>query len=193
MLRQIVLLLISSFLFPQSVTSNQSNQPIPYGDADAYEVYSVILPSEWPMSVARAQTLVIHAETKAYKMCLRPEKDWEEMIGPAISDYEKVNQKTWAIKQKFDLKIPYKIVNSDELKAAMADGGWDGFYKHYPKSGGWIELSAVGFDVDRSIAVVYMGHSCGDLCGGGTFHVLQKKDGKWAPLAWKGRSCSWAS
>ena len=79
------------------------------------------------------------------------------------------------------------------LHTLMSQGRWNEYYRQYPDSGGLLEFSAVGFNPDKTIAVVYMGHSCGDLCGGGTFHVLEKIDGKWKPLEWKGSSCAWAS
>jgi hypothetical protein len=82
---------------------------------------------------------------------------------------------------------------ADELKSAIQTAGWEGFYQRYPDSGGWIELSAVGFNVDKTVAVVYMGHHCGPLCGSGGFHVLEKKDGKWVALGWEGSGCAWAS
>jgi hypothetical protein len=72
--RQVLLLLILSILLSQNVTPNQKGPSAPYNDADAYEVYSVILPSEWPVRAAKAKTLVIRTETRAYDMCLRPEK-----------------------------------------------------------------------------------------------------------------------
>ncbi len=40
-------------------------------------------------------------------------------------------------------------------------------------------FSAVGFNADRSRAVVYVGHHCGMLCGMGTFAALTKSGGKW--------------
>lgn len=76
------------------------------------------------------------------------------------------------------------------LAEGLAD--WKTFYDRYPDSGGWIELSAVGFNTEKTVAVVYIGHNCGVLCGGGHFHVLQKREGKWQPLKWKGSSCAWA-
>jgi len=176
-----------------SMSVNQSSQPTAYDDDEAYDVYSAILPSEWPISYAKAKRLVIRAETKAYKMCLRPEKESEGLVGPAISDYVKANEKTWLLQNNIRLAVPYKLVGSHELQTSIEGSGWDGFYKQYPDSGGWIELSAVGFNADRTVAVVYMGHSCGNLCGGGSFHVLQKKDGAWVALDWKGISCAWAS
>lgn len=56
------------------------------------------------------------------------------------------------------------------------------------------QLSPVAFHANRTFAVVYMAHSCGSLCGGDSFfHVLEKKDGVWKNLRWKGTSCAWAS
>src|SRR5262249_227524 len=70
---------------------------------------------------------------------------------------------------------------------------WKDFYRKYPESGGWIELSAVGFNPEKTVAVVYVGHHCGNLCAGGHFQVLLKKNGKWAPIEWKGIASAWAS
>jgi hypothetical protein len=192
-LQKVLLLLSISFLFSQGAPVRTASAPKPYVDSEAYEVYSAILPSEWPWRVAHAKSLVIRSETRDYEMCLRPEKESEELVGPAISDYLKVNGKTWLLQQQFGIELPYQLTTDDELKAALGRGGWPGFYTQFPDSGGWIEFSAVGFNADKTVAVVYMGHSCGGLCGGGGFHVLQKKDGKWMPLKWKGSSCFWDS
>jgi hypothetical protein len=193
MLKKALLLLIFSSLFSQSAPVRPDDSPKPYEDGEAYAVYAAILPSEWPWRVANAKRLVIRTETENYKMCLQPEKDWERVVGPAISDYQKRNEKPWLLQPNFDIALPYQLVSADELKSAMAQGSWQGFYKQYPESGGFISLSAVGFNADRTVAVVYMGHHCGGLCGGGEFHVLQKKDGKWVPLDWKGTRCIWES
>src|ERR1051326_5503885 len=193
MLKKPLLLLIFSSLFSQSVPVRPDDSPKPYEDGEAYAVYASILPSEWSWRVANAKRLVIRSETENYRMCLQPEKGWERVVGPAISDYLKQNEKPWLLQPNFDIALPYQLVTADELKSAMAQGGWQAFSKLYPESGGWIAMSAVGFNSDKTVAVVYMGHSCGMRCGGGEFHVLQKKDGKWVPLAWKGMSCSWAS
>lgn len=126
-------------------------------------------------------------------MCLRPEKESEKTIGEPISQYVKLGETPWLLQQKFITQIPYKLLTADELKSAFEPEGWESFYRRYPDSGGWIELSAVGFNANKTVAVVYMGNHCGGLCGGGKFHVLQKKDGKWIPLDWKGKSCGWES
>ena len=192
MLHEILSLLILPLLLYQSGSSN-NGKPTPYESRDAYEVYSAILPSEWPLRVAHAKTLIIQTETKGYEMCLRPEKEWEQKIGPAISDYVRMNAKLSLLQRRINIETPYQLVLADKLRSAIQTGSWEGFYQQYPDSGGWIELSAVGFNDDKTVAVVYMGHHCGGLCGGGGFHILEKKDGQWVDLDWKGSSCAWAS
>ena len=182
-------LILSVLLFsplPTQVTSSA------YDDADAYEVYAAILPSEWPLRVAHAKQLVILSETKSFQMCLKPAES-EARVGPAISNYLELNKKKWLLLPKLSFELPYQFLEAGKIEALTKQGRWDEYYHQYPDSGGVIQISAVGFNPDKTIAVVYMGHSCGALCGGGTFHVLEKIDGKWKPLEWKGSSCAWAA
>ena len=192
MLRQITSLLILPLLLYQG-GSSKSDNATPYADQEAYDVYSAILLSGWPLRDAHAKTLIIQTETKAYEMCLRPDKEWEEKVGPAISEYVRLNAKPSLLQRKINIKVPYQLIKVDELISLIQSAGWEGFYQQYEHSGGWMELSAVGFNNDKTVAVVYMGHHCGPLCGGGGFHVLEKKAGQWVPLDWKGASCAWAS
>ena len=174
MLGKITSLPILALLLSQGVISNSAKAP-PYEDQEAYEVYSAILPSEWPLRVAHAKRLIIQNETKSYEMCLRPENEWQEKIGPAISDYVRLNAKPLLLQPKINVEVPYQLINADELRSVNSNSGWEGFYQRYSDSGGWMELLAVGFNGNKTVAVVYMGHHCGPLCGGGGFHVLERK------------------
>jgi hypothetical protein len=104
-----------------------------------------------------------------------------------------LNREPLLLQRKINVEVPYQLIMADELRSAMQTADWEGFFQRYPNSGGWIELSAVGFNATKTVAVVYMGHHCGSLCGGGGFHVLEKKNGQWVPLEWKGSSCGWAA
>lgn len=185
MFAEILLLLLFSS-FPTQTTLSA------YEDADAYEVYATILPSGWPLRVAHAKQLVIRRETRSYEMCLKPDTEIQARFGPAVADYIRQNKKKWLLQPGFSFASPYQFFEGS-FDAVLKQGGWDEYYRRYPESGGLIVLSAVGFNVDKTVAVVYMGHSCGMRCGGGTFHVVEKVDGKWKPFAWKGSSCAWAS
>lgn len=166
-----ILLVIISVFFPQDISL--------YSEPEAYAVYSAIVPAEWAAGDTPGKTLVIRAETVPYKNCLVIDGPSKSTVGPAASDYDKRNVQTMLLQPKFRIDLPYTMVPAGKLQAAS-------------DSASWIELSAVGFNAAKTIAVVYMGHNCPGLCGAGTFHVLRKKDGKWQPLQWNGGSCAWA-
>lgn len=195
MLKRTLLLLTLLSLLAQMAAASAEDKLKPYEIDEAYQVFSAILPSEWPWRIANAKRLAIRSETSTYEMCLRPEKEYEAIIGPAISDFVKQNQQAYLLQNKFHVEKPYDLIPASEYKSIFRNGlgGWSTFYKKYPDSGGSIELSAVGFNADKTIAVVYMGHSCGGLCGGGGFHVMQKKEEKWVALDWEGTRCHWVS
>src|SRR6185436_9906747 len=99
--------------------------------------YSAILPLEWPLRDAHAKSLIIQSETKGYKMCLRPEKEWEEKVGPAISDYVRANAKPSLLQPLIKVAVPYQLLTADELTSLFQTTDWEGFYRRYPASGGW--------------------------------------------------------
>ena len=183
--------------------ASAQNTTLAYDVPEAYAVYSAIMANEWPIRVAKAQRLVIQTETTDYpdyskdeKICLVPTKDEKSLYDPVIADYVAVNKKAWLLQRKFEIGIPYEFISKAEISAIFEKKGMDGWTdlraKH-PDSGGMISMSAVGFNADKTIAIVYMGHSCGGLCGGGLYHVLKKIDGKWGEIKWLGTSCMWAS
>jgi len=51
--------------------------------------------------------------------------------------------------------------------------------KRYPGAGQLISLSNVGFNKDRTEALVYVAYYCGSLCAGGSFITLKKPKDKW--------------
>jgi len=190
----LTLILLSSTVVGQTASKT-------YDDPEAYAVFSSILEKEWPVRAAKARRLVIQAETTDYpdfgfERCLAPAKGEEQIYEPVIAAYREVNKKTWLLQRKFSAQVPYELVPKAwiaEIFAKKGIEGWKDFYSKYPDSGGSISMSAVGFNKDKTLAIVYMGHSCGGLCGGGAYHILRKTDGKWSEVDWKGLSCSWAS
>ena len=176
-------------------------QSAAYDDAEAYAVYSVVLQAEWPARVAKAKRLVIQIETEDYPFigdegCLQPAEGDEAKYGPILAAYREINKKAKMLQRKFAPAFRYALVSKASIHNYFAIAGVDGwreFYRKYPDSGGYITMSAVGFNADKTIAIVYMGHSCGGLCGGGTYHFLRKAEGKWSEFQWPGSSCMWVS
>jgi hypothetical protein len=169
-----------------------------YNDPEAYAVYSALLEG------AKAKRLVIQTETADYPMmggresdnCLAPSKGKENIYAPIIAAYRTVNKQKWQLQRKFEIKTPYELAPNtiiDGFFKKGVEGGWKEFYKQYPNSDGFTQLSAVGFNADKTIAIVYLSNSCGGLCGFGTYHVLHKKDGKWTEILGEINSCAWVS
>ncbi len=116
-MRSVYLLLLKTFLLSLIVaivtlpanSAAQTEQPEPYQVAEAYEIYSAILPTTWPVTEAHAKTLLIRAETgSGPDMCLKPEG--ESVVGPAIADFIEVNKKPWLLQKAFQINQPYEFI-----------------------------------------------------------------------------------
>ena len=177
--------------------TNLSQTLLPYNDAEAYKVYEALLPTDWTVTVAHARRLLLQAQTGSrLDFCLKPDPESAALLQPVFDSFNTLSKTTWLLQPNFKLSIPYEFASSEDLQAFFKPGGtgWEGLARRYPDSAhSYIVLSPVAFNADRTIAVVYMGHSCGSLCGGGTFHVLENKDGIWKGMRWRGTSCAWAS
>jgi hypothetical protein len=57
--------------------------------------------------------------------------------------------------------------------------GWRDFAQKYPNTAGFTIVSAIGFNHSHNEALVYVGNSCGMLCGTGYVLRLEKKKDKW--------------
>jgi hypothetical protein len=194
----------------QSVADQQAVQQSELGSAnnlkltaaeekDSYEIYSMLLRTEMP-SQWNIRGWAINQETQIYPSfgamssigeCLQPLKDQEASYRPLIDDYVAKNNGKLVLERKFDLP-QYALVGPADLKAIeqrsrVADG--------FPFNATVIfHVSAVGFNGDETRALVYVGHNCGSLCGGGTYHFLVKRDGRWqVDRGYGGMSCAWAS
>jgi hypothetical protein len=162
----------------------QSAVPEPYTEAEAYNVYDVLLPQQ-----SSAETLVIRQETSGFlSQDAQPFDRPENCVGQAaasefqdaIQDYDRVNQKRWLLQRKFAIDRPYELLDSGTLKTLFRDSeGWDRVYARFPNSEGIYDMSAVGLNHDKTKAVVYFGSSCHWLCGEWSFHLLRKINGKW--------------
>ena len=161
----------------------QNTQPATakaYDVEDAYQIYSLLLPQEESYGFAKG-TLVIQEETVSKTIPSRPcvTPDAAAQFKDAITDYDRVNKTQWLLQRQFQVDKPYEIVSSDTIGVLFKNGEWEGFYRRYPDSGGYIVMSAVGFNKEETRAMVYMGSSCGGLCGSWRFHLFEKVQRKW--------------
>jgi hypothetical protein len=167
-------------------------------EKDSYEIYSMLVRTEMPG--ANTEGWAIKQETQTFphdgqitfSVCVQPPQDQESIYRPVFDDYTAKNRKVFVLKRKFDLP-QYALVGPADLKAIeQRSRVADGFPFNAPVI---FHVSAVGFNPDGTRALVYVGHHCGSLCGGGTYHLLVKKDGRWqVDREYRGAPfCVWAS
>jgi hypothetical protein len=171
----------------------QAPSPPPYTDSEAYRVYSAVI-GEWP-SDANAKRILIRQQTVPFQMCLKPRDKFVKIMEPAIDDWIAQNQHLWTLERKFSTDKPYDLIPSAELTgffAADLEEGWKKFYRRHPDASGFDEFSAVGFNRDHNIAIVYAAEKCGPKCGHGSFYVMQKKRDHWETMLWSGQGCTWS-
>lgn len=199
----LTILLFAGFAPQEMQTPRAKSEPELYEDAEAYNIYAVLLPQDWTSRVAKASCLAIEQQTNRFphepsnSTCIvlneESKKDWQEVI----DDYLKNNQFPRLLARKFPLEKPYELLTPAQVSAVItgkkAEDGWTALDMRCRNYGGLIELSAVGFNRAKDRAIVYMGHWCGGLCGGGTHYFLEKKNGKWARANVAARKCFWAS
>lgn len=142
----------------------------PYEDSDAYQIYSLLLPREEAYGFAE-DILMIQENAVAPDItgaCVRPAD--ADRFRAAIADYNRVREKTWRLQRRFQIPKIYITVGNGVI-SALPD--------HPPSVVSYVRMSPVGFNRDKTQAVVFMESSCGRLCGSSRLHFLEKVRGKW--------------
>jgi hypothetical protein len=203
MFRVVSAITLATVVLGVASSGGQTPEPRTVEDPEAYAVYASLLPKEWPIVVARATRLVIQRETATYDDCLPQGPPMQREWSAALKNYRQENATVRSVLPGRALGYPYEVVPRADIVAIFEapDGPelrsprpWDPFYRRYPDSGGYMQFSAVGFDEAKTRALVYIAHHCGNLCGGGTHHFLEKVSGQWRETRPKDVSmCMWMS
>lgn len=163
-----------------------------YSDGDACDVYSAVLPmDEWYWQNSKTLLIVQEIPPNEWPIgsprgALRGTAEFIRAFSGVFKSFEVANQQEKLLKCGFTIQKPYKMVRTAELDAAFrhlppnaVHDGWEGFRDSFPDSRGYLILSGVGFNSDKTIALVYVEHRCGNMCGGSRYYVLEKHDGQW--------------
>ena len=106
-----------------------------------------------------------------------------ERLSPISQDtidaYKALNREPRQLTDSFKFPVKHVLVEEKELEQFRRARGWEEFYKTYPASGGFISFSQVGFNPERSQALVYFEHWCGRLCGSGIYLLLERSEEGW--------------
>ena len=167
------LTLILVVLIP-AATGQESSAVQRYEDADAYKIYNLLLPHEESYAFAK-DALMIQENTVAQDIsdaCLTAAD--ANRFKSAIAGYNRTYKTKWLLQRQFQIAKPYRIVGAKVI-SALPD--------HPQGAVSHVSLSPVGFNREKTQAIVFVRSLCGGLCGSWRFHFLEKIEGKWKEAA----------
>ena len=177
-------------------------------DADAYAVYAAVVRLRFSSADDALAQIALLQETRAVMMCPRDETlppQWHSVV----DSYRRENARVRILQPGFDLGLPYSLVPLAALRALMQEAGYDlskfsgeqspgaEVFARYP-GGRLFALSAVGFNVERTRAMVTFQFNCFPSLEPGTEHapcyqgeqvIMEKQEGRWVRA--KVAACGW--
>jgi len=117
---------------------------------------------------------------------LVPDKQFKQAVDAAVADYLKRNNSMLELQRKFSLPHYDLFTQAEERSIFKGAAACLAFQQKHPGYERSIELSAVGFSQDQTVALVSFveTRATRDFCIGGTFksgqgRMLQNRGGKW--------------
>ena len=184
------LILISMVPSSVSPAHRQSNPDAGVSDEE-YEIYSSIIKQFYVEP--KTKQVIIEERTFRYDFGVANDEPWREkskkkgesIDESAADDYETKNGSKWLLnKNSFKLPVKMSLITDNDLKAifhgSWGDLEWINYYRRFPESRGFVMLSRVGFNTERTQALMYVGSRCGPHCGDIHFLLLEKANGIWS-------------
>jgi hypothetical protein len=194
------LALMASISFSSLWTvARQSNKSIlPYENPDAYNVYSAVVSMSGQWDDSKSLVFLKELPLKEWPIgsareALQGDEEFRENFESVFKSFEEANRQSLFLENHFAIHKPYQLVGSAELEAAFRRNepgthgdGWEGFRKCFPNATGYTIFSAVGFNAEKTLAIVFVEYRCGGLCGSARYYILEKRDKDWINFSPKG-------
>lgn len=199
----IVLLLPSSVARAQEIFfKNGDAWPVvpmsPDRSDDAYTIYSLLTPGEFPNTLLQHQplwviadtTLVISPDISDPRKGITPPPAEQKAFASVLQDYDKQKYQHVHLERNFHFSVPYLLLDATQLeefqKALEASqvAQTDLMPAKYRDGLGIVYFSNVYFNFEHTLAMVSVAHWCGARCSQLRWVALQKTNGAWDVLNW---------
>lgn len=167
-------------------------------DSENDILYSLIINDKWTFN--KFKTIVIKDSTptgeyledfSSYKFDWI-EKDLKGIQKETFDSFIEQNQKAEKLKINFKTKKKIIWLTDEEENEIFKKGedGWENFYQNpkYRKSQGILIFSNIGFNKEKTQALLYYGNQSHWMSGAGYLILFEKINGKWklsqSSLAW---------
>jgi len=190
---QVASTLVDRFLTTNHTDVSPVTLPRLNSDEEANEIYRVLVRREFTIN-DEIQLIVIQAETtscpmyedESVKEKFGVTEEFHQMMSKTMPEAEVQTLDNYLLSNKgqqelkvWNLGVNYLMVRNSDLPDSKFENFWDRFYRKYPNSTGLMFFSKVGFNDRHDQAFLYMGRSCGGLCGVGEYVLLNKVNGEW--------------
>jgi len=169
-MKTVVILLLAATM-PMQVAADDRNAE-PYTDPEVYAIYSRVIEFLNRYEFQNESKVFIDKLTVTYQtICGHPSEQHQE-VAPALVGYERANQVRRELLPWLKLDKPYELVSADSTSPSVR-----------------VDLSNVGFNADKTVAVVTwrIVHPKGTSSRGD--FVLHKVNDTWQQFAWSDVGC----
>ncbi len=171
------LILCASLLL---LCSGSAQAQIPV-EAEEYAAYKAVIAHMLNKRGTRPVKLVLLWEQTAINGSKLTSPDWklrpQGIYGinkDTLDDYVAKNDQQQHLERLFDLKVEYELVNNNDYLKLMFEGT---FHKKYPDTLGIIYFSRVGFNQEKTQALIY--RKMQTPSGRADYFLLVKEKGIW--------------
>lgn len=165
---------------------------------DAYAIYSLLVPQQFPATVFQHSplwliahtTLVIDNNLDDPRTAITPPLPMRAALAPVVQDYLQHQFEHVRLDNNFNLPQPYRLLGRTERAAfqhALLATQRDQVNRlpgAYQGALGLTYFSDVYFNFEHTLAMVYVADWCGSQCGLMHWVVLKKENGAWSALPW---------
>ncbi len=157
-------------------------------NSDEYSVYEFLLQQEF--ITRETKSLVIGNQTLVNNVfSVGAPKDliqeFPSLSKETIDEFNFRNSKAVKLTDKFNLKLKVHLIGK-ELNQIFTERGqrnskkdnWQIFREKY-SADVYITFSRVGFNKEKTQALIFEAYQCGRFCGGGYYILLVKENSKW--------------
>ncbi|WP_210420219.1 hypothetical protein [Aquisphaera giovannonii] len=109
----------------------------------------------------------------------------DQIPADMIRDFCEKNRSSSPVRPEIARHLTIDLLSREEKTNLFAVGGvegWKRFYAKFPSARGLIEVSRVGLNRDRSLALFFIHVGQAPVIGQGQMHVLKKEGGAWVEL-----------
>jgi hypothetical protein len=187
-----------SFSSVRAVGRQSSESTPPYENPEAYGVYSAVLSRGGQWDDSKSLVVLKELPVKEWPIgsprdALHGDEEFRGNFASIFKSFEEANRQSLFLENHFVIQKSYQLVGLAELESAFHStkpdarrDGWEGFRQTFPNSTGYLILSAVGFNPEKTIAIVFVDYRCGGLCSSARYYILQKRDKDWISYSPKG-------